>query len=171
MPMSPEILTDFMRAAASREQQRQADAIIETQIKILTVTYDKAVAYTNLIVLAAYAGFFGLWQITKEYIPKNLALWSALLILISVVTFVAFEIITMVYVHHNVQTTVAALKDPEVRKNPQSVNNALIEISLVHERVTFHLMRVWAMALVLTISTGMAGSGLLAYAFIIGLAK
>jgi len=37
----------------------------------LGASYEKAMAYTNLIVVAGYAGFFALWQITKDYLSRN----------------------------------------------------------------------------------------------------
>src|SRR5688572_20847673 len=87
--------SDVIRAAAAKEDAAAGEKIIETQIKIITASYDKAAAYTNLIVVAGYAAFFGLWTLTKPYLPRELALWAALLMLLSAATFVVFEVYKM----------------------------------------------------------------------------
>ncbi|EJC6960356.1 hypothetical protein MX910_004386 [Vibrio vulnificus] len=75
-----------------------ANALVEAQIKILTASYDKMAAYTNLVVVAGYATFFGLWNLTKDILSPDQKLWSALLIAISASVFVIFEV-TKNYFH------------------------------------------------------------------------
>jgi hypothetical protein len=82
--------------AAKREQARVAAEISDAQIRVLSAVFDKAVAYTNLIMLGGYAGFFGLWQLTSSSLTKTLSMWAALLVFISLVTFVGYEIFKMV---------------------------------------------------------------------------
>jgi hypothetical protein len=169
--MDIEAIKKALQEAQAREQQRMAAAVIESQVKVLSATFDKSAAYTNLIVLAAYAGFFGLWQLTKDYLPKNLGLWSALLMLISVAVFVIFEVVKMVVIQHNFFERAKALRAPEVQADPAKLMKALSSLDEVHEKVLFHFMRFWVVALVLTISTGMAAASILGYAYIMGLVK
>ncbi|WP_157071790.1 hypothetical protein [Steroidobacter denitrificans] len=42
--------------------------------------------YTAVIIFGGYAGFFAIWQMTKEYLSKDQALWSALLIMLSLLS-------------------------------------------------------------------------------------
>jgi hypothetical protein len=156
---------------AKQERARAAEAAIEAQIRITAATFDKSAAYTNLILLAAYAGFFGLWQLTKEYLTASLALWSALLMLISVVTFVFFEVVKMAIVQRNFFQRAAVLRQPEVRSDPIAVFGAYEELGKVHERVQFHFLRFWHVCIVIIIATGMGGATVLGYAFVAGLAK
>ncbi len=88
---------EMMRRAAEKEQREIGEKIVETQIKIVTASCDKAVAYTNVIVVAGYAGFFGLWTLTKAYLSKCQALWAALFMLVSAATFVFFEVYKMTF--------------------------------------------------------------------------
>lgn len=169
--MDPDAMFKALQDANAREQERIAQAAIEAQVKVLSATFDKSAAYTNLIILAAYAGFFGLWQLTKDYLTKELALWSALLMLVSVVIFVAFEVIKMVVIQHNFMDRVKVLKSPEVQRDPRALESAFQELGVVHERVLYHFMRFWVGALVATILTGMAAASLLGYAFIASLTK
>lgn len=164
--MQPEHFAKALQEAAQREQARQAEAAIELQIKVLSATFDRSSAYTNVIILAAYAGFFGLWQLTKDSISQPLAMWAALLMLISVVSFVFFEVVKMALIQHNFLGAAKALKSPEVRASPQALQKAFAELEAVHERVHFHFMRFWIIVLVITVSTGMAAATLLGYAFV-----
>jgi uncharacterized membrane protein (DUF2068 family) len=92
---NPQAINDMMRVVAHQQQEKVAAEIIESQIKIVSASYDKAVAYTNLIILGGYASFFGLWHLTKDYIGFKQALWAALLMLVSVCVFVFFEVYKM----------------------------------------------------------------------------
>jgi hypothetical protein len=138
---------------------------------VLSATFDKSAAYTNFIILTAYAGFFGLWQLTKEFLSKEIALWSALMMLISIVTFVLFEVVKMVLIQHNFMEKVKVLKRPDVKQNPMALEKAFTDLGAVHERALFHFMRFWVAALLITILTGMSGASLLAYAFVSGLSR
>ena len=48
------------------ETQRNIDLAVDIQIKIIVGAYEKANAYTNLIIVAGYAGLFALWQIRER---------------------------------------------------------------------------------------------------------
>jgi hypothetical protein len=72
--MTEQTLQDVIRQTEEKQQKDVAEKIIEAQIKIITASYDRAVAYTNVIVVAGYAAFFGLWTLTKPYLCKTQAL-------------------------------------------------------------------------------------------------
>lgn len=169
--MDQEKLARAVQGMVEREQQRQAAAVIEAQTKVLSSVFDKSAAYTNLIVLAGYAGFFGLWQLTKEYVTADIARLSALFMLVSVVTFVAFEVVKMVVIQHNIMEKAKVLKSPAVQKSSQAFISAFTEMEAVHERVQFHFMRFWLVAMLVTILSGMTAASLLGYAFVSGLSK
>lgn len=48
---------DLVRLMRQQEQERVAKTIIESHVKILSAGYDKAVTYTNVIVIGGYASF------------------------------------------------------------------------------------------------------------------
>src|SRR5207237_2098179 len=74
------------------ETRRNIDLAVDIQIRIIAGAYEKAVAYTNLIIVAGYAGLFALWQITKDNLSRRQVLISAFLIISSITIFVLFEI-------------------------------------------------------------------------------
>lgn len=169
--MQPENFAELLRQSAEANAKRQAAEAIETQVKVLSALFDKSAAYTNLMILAGYAGYFGLWQLTKEFLTKQYALWSALLILCSLVTFVFFEVVKMLIIHHNISAKARILKSPEVQRSPMALQKAFVDIGAVHERVGLHFIRFWLVCLVVIISTAMAGTGILAYSFVSGLSR
>lgn len=167
--MQTEQISKALQEMQAREQRKLVEADIEARIKILSALYDKATAYTNLMVVAAYAGYFGLWQLTKEYLPKPFALWSALLMLVSVVTFVAVEVVKMVMVQHSVFTQAAVINSQEARQDLATLQAAFAKLGAAHEQVNFYFKRFWVVALVVTIASGMSAATLLGYSFVLGL--
>ena len=167
--MQGDQLNKLLQQAALHEQRRQATQLADAQVKLMTVLFDKASAYTNLIILGAYAGFFGLWQITKEYLSKPQALWAALLMLISLLFFVVFEIVKMVVIQRSITAKTAALKKPETQQSPAALAKVLGEIDQTHERVNYRFMRYWVFTMVVTVGSGIAATAVLCYAFIAGL--
>lgn len=71
-------------------------SLIEQQKQILSHIYQKAISYTNLIVLAGYAGIFGIWQHTREILSKQTTIWVALLTSCSIIIFVGYEVWKMI---------------------------------------------------------------------------
>jgi len=93
--MDEQVIKKFIDDSQRKEQERIADEIVETQIKIFSALYEKASAYTQLIIVAGYASYFGIWALVKEYINSRSAIWSALLMSLSVTIFVFFEVAKM----------------------------------------------------------------------------
>ena len=68
----------------------------EAQADLMTRAFDRAAAYTNVIILAGYAGGFTVWGYTREHLTPRTTALVAILLLISVATFVFFETYKMV---------------------------------------------------------------------------
>lgn len=60
-------------------QQSEHEKKIEEIVKIMAALYDKAAAYTNLIIIAGYAAFFAVWGNIKGQLGKREMLYAALL--------------------------------------------------------------------------------------------
>ncbi|MBA3598771.1 MAG: hypothetical protein H0W40_15535 [Methylibium sp.] len=169
--MSQANFQELLKQAAEREEARQASEIADAQLEVVTATFDRATAYSNLIILGGYAGYFGLWQLTKDHLTKQQALWSALLFLASLAAFVIFEVTKMVVIQKGVMSQAAVLRSPEARKNPQALLKKLEALGQVQVRSSNRFMRFWVVTMVLTVPTALAGVGVLGWAFVAGLAK
>ena len=169
--MLPSNLAELIQAAAKEEQARVAREIAEAQQKLLTMSYDKAASYTTVIIFGGYAGFFAIWQLTKDYLSKPQALWSALLILISLLAFVLFEVSKMIIVTRRVYSKAKALRDPSLRTNPHLLLKSLNELeSAQHSGLGLFLV-FWAISVAISVSGALGGATILSFAFISGLAK
>jgi len=71
-------------------------SVIEQQKEILSHLYQNANSFSNVIILAGYAGIFGVWQITRGSLSKETMMWVALLTSCSIVLFVSFEVWKMI---------------------------------------------------------------------------
>jgi hypothetical protein len=70
---------------------------LEQQKQLQSHIYREAASYTNLVVIAGYAGIFGLWQVNKEYMGESAATWTALLLALSIFLFAGFEVFKMIH--------------------------------------------------------------------------
>jgi len=135
----------------------------EKQKDLLAETYNRAMAYTNFIMVGGYAGFFALWGLTKEYLSKGQVYWSALFILISIGSFVVFEVFKMIVNGIHFQAVQKAVSDPD--RFQEVMRNHNKESS----RLTIRMGKIWISVLIVSIWSGLSGGGVLAYAFISGL--
>lgn len=168
-PMKSNNTNDVMQAALKHENDRMASEILDTQIKIVTAAYNQSVAYTNLILLAGYAGFFGIWQLTKEHLTQGQTLWSALLILVSLLFFVLFEIVKMILITKLTIRKAKLLKSSEVTSSPSSTLKALKEVESSFERSAGPFMVYWVVSIAISLTTALVAAAILVYAFISGL--
>ncbi len=167
----PPSLRESFTANANQEKERLAEKIAEAQERLMTVSYDKAATYTTVIIFGGYAGFFAVWQLTKEYLSKPQALWSALFIVISLLTFVMFEVAKMVVVTRSVLAGLKPLQKPEVKRDPQKLLAALQNLDMVQSRRSRGFIVVWAVNVAICVLSALGGVGVLVYSFISGLAK
>jgi len=148
------------------EERRNIDVFIETHVKILSAAYDKAVAYTNLVIVAGYAGLFALWHLTNEHLSKKQALWSALFLLISLTVFVLFEVYKAFYTGTMLRGYVDIVNDP---KNQSSLAKMIAEIDtykIKDQKRGLRFVRGWLIAFMVTTVTGVASAVILLYALV-----
>ena len=169
--MQPTNLADVIKYIGIQQQEKMATQIAEAQQKLVNVSYDKAATYTTVIIFGGYAGFFGIWQLTKEYLSKDQALWSALLILASLLSFVLFEVIKMILVTKSVMGKASILRNPTVRNDPQKLLKALNDLDEAQHEGILGFMVVWAVTVFISLSGAVGGASILGYAFISGLAR
>jgi hypothetical protein len=77
-------------------RQFQSNLMYEKQVQaaleLIGRMHSNHVSYTNLIVVAGYAGFFTFWSTIKNDLPKWLYAVSGLLIIVSLLCFIAWEV-------------------------------------------------------------------------------
>jgi len=137
----------------------------ESQLELLTASYSQAKAYFNLVIVGGYASFFGLWKLTEDLLEPRQKLLAALLMSVSVVTFVFWEISQMILTNQSLIGIANAVNDPanfleKIQEHAKSSQKRMLKIRWF-----------WPAQLFVTISTAVGGGGVLMYAFVSGLLK
>ena len=169
--MLPTNLTEVIQHIAKEQQAKLAGEIAEAQQKLITVSYDKAASYTTVIIFGGYAGFFAIWQLSNQYLSKGQTLWSALLILISLLAFVLFEVLKMVIVSRMLLAKVAVLGLPEVQADPQRLLQELKGLEESQRSLMRSFIFAWAVVVAICVACALSGAAVLGYAFVVGLAR
>jgi hypothetical protein len=156
---------------ATVEIQTDTKDAIENTIKVSSAVYDKAAAYTNLIVVAGYASFFGLWSLTKPYLSPRWALIAALLMGLSMAVFVFFEIAKMIVATNVSVRASKALLDFEENSTAREVGKRLKEFTASNNHCTLWLARWWPWTLYPTVVLGFLGIATLLASLAFGIAN
>jgi hypothetical protein len=147
-------------------EMEDVERVINHQIRITEKTYDRAVAYTNLVIVAGYAGFFGLWQITKDYLCPREVVWAALFMSTSIFIFVIFEVAKTYYVSRRIKKIASVIFDTEAKKNIQTLKAAYDKFEIEESKENIIWYRFWIWTFTLTLIFGVLGFLVLGSAFI-----
>ena len=137
--------------------------ILEAQKELLAHTFSQAQAYTNVILVAGYAGFFAIWSFLKPDMTKATVFWSGLLISLSLAGFIAWEVYNMFFRSRSILGIARAVKYPE-----QFEQLMLNHTKAEQERLITY-GRIWLMQLPFVVVTGFGAIAILISAFIHGL--
>lgn len=155
-----QIVKELSERALKEDQERQRAEVI----KVLSALYDKAAAYTNIIMAVGYAGFFTVWSHMKVYMAALDMRVSALCMLTSVTVFVIWEVAKMILTagsFHGIQN---------VLKAPPSEFRSRLAAQEQAERVNYvRIMRWWPLVLFLSIVPALVATCILIVSFIINL--
>jgi hypothetical protein len=154
---------------AKKADQDATDQLIEAQIKIMAASYDKAIAYTNLLIVAGYACFFGMWKMTENYLSKGQILWSALLMTTSAIIFVFFEVTKTFYSSRQLQKLNSIVTNEEINSSFQKLHEAFAEYN---KKVCKHVVvwgYWWSFSWIATVLFGLSAVGILVWAFVNGI--
>ncbi|MEO3434785.1 hypothetical protein [Inquilinus sp. CAU 1745] len=146
-------------AALRDAAKEQRDIIIELQ----SAAFDRAAAYTNLITLGGYAGAFTLWSYTRDQLAPTATILVALLLGISLATFVFFEVYKMVLTSKGMTKQVRLLTaghpPSEFLRRLQKLRKEDREAKLTK------LMRIWNVVMYVCVGTGLSAVAVLFYNF------
>jgi hypothetical protein len=145
---------------SDEESARKAkEAITE----IVTHSFEKSMAYANLIIIAGYAGGFTLWNFTRAALSPRGTATIALLFGVSLASFIAFEVYKMIY------ATRFALQQRVLIIQNLSPRQFLDELARLNQKgqrsLLGRLMPLWVVALSLAVASAIGASVLLFYSF------
>lgn len=134
-------------------QRQQLDAMKE----ILAQAYGQASNYSNLIIVAGYVGFYSMWSSVRTEMPKGAMVAAGLLITVSALFFVAFEIYKMIRTSLHFRALAGLLQE--------SGASALERVQSEEQKFSLRLTRAWVVALVFTVVPGFAAAAILIICF------
>ncbi|MBN8746366.1 Uncharacterised protein [Xylophilus ampelinus] len=167
----PRNLQEVIELTVKQQQAKLASESADAQLRIATATFDKAATYATVVIFGGYAGFFALWQLAKDAMTKQQVYWSALLILVSLFAFVAFEIAKMVHVSVALTAQARVLQRPDVRASPLKLQQELAKFEARQKGWSLGIMILWHIAVGTATVTGLGAAGVVAYSFVTALAK
>lgn len=127
--------------------------------EVVAHVYGKANSYSNVIIAAGYVGFFTLWSSLKSDLPQWAILSSGALILISLMTFIGFEIYKMISVSVQMHRVSKRLQKPDM--------STLNEIQRIEQKSALISARVWIFTVIPTVLSGFGAGLVLLYCFLI----
>ncbi|WP_139329087.1 hypothetical protein [Aeromonas hydrophila] len=132
-----------------KNDNEQIDRYVDGLKGLYSSLWSSAAAYTNLIVIAGYAGFFGLISLVKEHVAPFGILLSSFFIALSLAIFVIYEIYKMV--HSNLY-----LKDA-IEKATRKGEDVLDSIQKSENRFSYLQNKVWIYTFIPTVLFGLLG--------------
>jgi len=131
----------------------------------LGAAYSHANAYSNVIIGAGYAGFFAIWALTKDHLNDRQMAWAGLLIAVSILFFVIFEIIKMVYSYFDLEKQAQALSRPDQYKELLAAHRN------AQSRIALQLRIQWYFFFSISLLTGLGAAGIVLWLFLRQLLK
>ena len=157
---------DLSKTVAELERQAHEQASekeVKARTEILTKAFDRSTAYSNVILVAGYAGIFTIWSFTKSQLPDRAIIVIALSLLISLAAFVVFEIVKMLL---NTRAIVAPLR---VLKGPATATEkmeAVKQIDGTSAKVMVAFWFYWAATMIVSVLGALIALLLLTYNFV-----
>jgi hypothetical protein len=147
-------------ATAQKELAAQQEKIKNTMIEAQSKIYDKATAYTNLIMIGGFAGAFATWSATRAQLPVKANVTVALLLGFSLLSFILFEIYKMTYTSIKFMKTRSLLV---TQAPPDQFIANLQKLALEEQTLASHFIPIWIATMVISLGAGLAALALLFY--------
>jgi hypothetical protein len=134
----------------------QAD--LEKAAQIITSNFERMQSYSKVIIGLGYGALLAIWSGTKQVLPERLLVTSGLLIVLSMLAYILFEVGQMI-----VYSWMSFRWSHSV--NTKGLPMALADARKREEKVHAPLVRVWLITLVIAVLTGFGAAGILIYSF------
>jgi hypothetical protein len=153
-------IREMAKAAELEKQNKYKNEVVEFNTSIIAKSYEKALAYTNLIIFAGYVLFFSFWKEVRGELDKVWSGISVILVIISLIFFIAWEIFQMIQSSAYFRKLYSTFKlSPD--NYSEKIQNFNKEIQKNQARVA----SLWIFELIFTIIPGFLGAGILLFLY------
>lgn len=160
-------LQDSIAKAALEKAEADAERVRHILIDIQTKVFDRAAAYSNLIMFGGYAGGFAIWNFTREILGNQAEVWVALLLTISLATFIFFEVFKMIF------TSMGTFKQRAVLTKVLPPDQFLAKLQELEQsqnmRIAKWVIPIWITSLVIAMPTALGAFGICMWNFVTAL--
>lgn len=159
-------LNQLIAEAQKQRVEQIIEKDIEVRVRIISQAYDRAVAYSNFIIMAGYAAAFTVWSLTKDYLPEAATIAVGLGLVVSLFTFCGWEVYKMIYTSGELRRCADVLL-----KNlpPEEFFKEIEKVQRRAERDKLRVHRYWIFVLVMSVPSGFGAAALLFYNFVANL--
>ncbi len=164
-------LLQVSREATGKQQEDAMSKVIDVNMKILAAAYDKAISYTQVVIMVGYGSFFAMWSFTRDSLSKRQVLWSAIFMSISIVTFVLFEVYQMYCRGKSLLSLQKALLARDTKDDLQKLEIRLDEHTAKMQTMTVSQGRYWLANVIVAVVTGLIAIVIIFYGFISALIR
>jgi hypothetical protein len=145
---------DFHLSKAKQMNDEHSNKLIDGLTQITSATFDKANAYTHLIIFAGYGSFFALWSLTKSELAPIPSTIAAILMLISVATFAFFEVYRMAYTSIEMKELIGLLENPDGQYSAAVMVERMNKYQTRARQLNLSFYKLWEVILLVCVSTG-----------------
>ena len=153
-------MQEIIKKLAERAEKEDHEKKIDALIKIQAAIFDKAAAYTNLVIVAGYVAFYAVWSKSEAYLPDTWFILSALLVTFSALTFICFEVFKSLINREAFKHLIEVVNAPQGQ-----IDKKLEEQKTREAQLTARVMRAWIVVFPVTLFTGLGGAALLLIGF------
>ena len=167
-PPSNELLDLLVK---QHEERHKAKEFLDIYLKMISLSYDKAAVYTNVVLIGGYGAFFALWATAHSsmYIPENLLRWAAILGIISVSTVVVFEVGKMIITTNSLTGYWKRFEASQAVVDPALIRQRFDDYDKHVARTNARFVLSWRLAVFLAAITALGAVGVLLTGFVHGL--
>lgn len=145
-------------------QERDTRRVKELVLEVQSTAYGYAMTYTAIIIFGGYAALFTVWTHTKEYLNATTTMWVALLLGVSVLCFVMFEVFKMILTSiefMKVRSLLVVDYPPAIllEKRAQLARQQNVTVQRI-------VVPIWIVVLIITIVSGFGAAFILLASFI-----
>ena len=108
--MGGKSINNHTNQIANSAYEKHKSDVIDALIKVESASFERAIAYCNIIIVAGYAGAFALLSATKNQISIQTLITVALLLGFSLMVFCIWEIIKMFFYTNKTKKTISIIE-------------------------------------------------------------